>query len=490
MNRASKKRMFAFFRKPNLAQGNAMTTNTILSTSNHPKFVLSSLKVAPGLPFSEVLPAEGLFEEIKNIEYRDRIYTPDVTVWAFLSQVLNDDQSQQAAVARVISHFSSQGREVPSANTAAYSKARSRLPDTLLVTQAQNCAQELKAMTLPGWRWKNKDVNLVDGSTLSMPDTLENQAVYPQPCTQKKGAGFPLARIVTVASHASGAMLDLAIGPWSGKETGEHALLRKILHVFKPGDVALGDCYYASFFLIAMLLEMEVDAVFPIHGARHNDFRRGKRLGKKDHLVQWKKPARPTWMDKETYDKFPDFITVREVVVNNSRDGYRSRSRVVATTFLKSKEASKKELALLYDYRWCVELDLRSIKETMHMGILRGKTPAMVHKEIWAHILAYNLIRKIMAQAALIHNKKPREISFKLALQMINAFRQAGILSEKNKDNYLRLLKAICYKKIGNRPGRREPRRIKRRPKAFPRMQKSRHLYQKEIAGKNCFMLS
>jgi hypothetical protein len=310
-----------------------------------------------------------------------------------------------------------------------------------------------------------------------MPDTPENQEMYPQPRTQKKGAGFPLARIVTVASHETGAMLDLAIGPWSGKGTGEHALLRKILHVFKPGDVALGDCYYASFFLIAMLLDMRVDAVFPVHGARHNDFRRGKRLGKKDHLVQWRKPARPTWMDKETYDKFPDCITVREVMVSNASDGFRSRSRIVVTTFLNPKEVPKKELALLYDNRWCVELDLRSIKETMHMGILRGKTPAMVHKEIWAHILAYNLIRKIMAQAAITHNRNPREISFKLALQMIDAFRQAGILSEKNKENYMRLLKAICYKKIGNRPGRREPRRIKRRPKAFPRMQKSRHLY-------------
>jgi hypothetical protein len=458
-----------------------MPTNTILSTSNHPESVLTSLKSAPGLPFKEILSAEVLSEEIKNIEYRDRFYTPDITLWAFLSQVLNDDQSQQAAVARVISFFSSQGREAPSPNTAAYSKARSRLPEELLVKQAKNCAKELEAMTLPGWRWKNKDVNLMDGSNLSMPDTPENQAIYPQPRTQKKGAGFPLARIVTVASYATGAMLDFAIGPWSGKETGEHALLRKILHVFKPGDVALGDCYYASFFLIAMLLDMEVDAVFPVHGARHHDFRCGKRLGKKDHLVKWKKPSKPKWMDQETYDKFPIHITVREVAINNTHDGFRPRSRIVVTTFLKPKEVTKKDLALLYDYRWCVELDLRSIKETMHMGILRGKTPEMVHKEIWAHLLAYNLIRKVMAQAAITYDKNPRELSFKLALQMIDAFRQAGIFSEKNENNYMRLLKAICYKKIGNRPGRREPRKIKRRPKAFPRLQKSRRLYHEEF---------
>lgn len=459
-----------------------MNISTTFSMTNHPKSILFSLTCAEGLPFKEILSAESMSEEINNIEFRDRFYTPDVTVWAFLSQVLNEDQSLQAAVARVITFFARQDRDVPSPNTAAYSKARSRLPAEFLANQARNCAKEIEEMGLSCWRWKNKNVNIVDGSTLSMPDTPENQAVYPQPRTQKKGVGFPLTRVVTATSYATGAVLDFTTGPWAGKETGEHALLRKILSVFKAGDVALGDCYYASFFLIAMLTRANVDAVFPVHAARHHDFRRGTRLGKKDHLIQWKKPTKPGWMDQETYDNFSNEITVREVEINNSCNGFLTRTRTIVTTFLKPNEIMKNDLTILYDYRWCVELDIRSLKDTMKMGVLRGKTPDMVHKEIWARILTYNLIRKVMAQAAIAHNKIPRELSFKLALQFIDAFRQAGIFSEKKEEIYAKILKAICYKKIGNRSGRMEPRKVKRRPKPFPRLQKPRHFYHKEAA--------
>lgn len=283
--------------------------------------------------------------------------------------------------------------------------------------------------------------------------------------------------MVAVISFTMGALLDLAIGAYSGKKTGEHALLRELLHVFSPGDVVLGDCYYASFFLIATLVQIGVDFVFPMHGARDSDFRRGQRLGKKDHLVRWKKPSKPEWMDDESYNNFADYVVVREVEVSNQRKGFRSKSRIVVTSFLNSTEVSKQNLGMLYDCRWFVEIDLRAIKETMGMGILRCKTPEMVRKEIWAHLLAYNLIRKIMAQAAVKHDKTPRELSFKLAMQLIFAFRQAGILSEKSEARYEQLLRAIVSKKVGNRPGRSEPRMVKRRPKPFPRLQKARKFY-------------
>lgn len=251
------------------------------------------------------------------------------------------------------------------------------------------------------------------------------------------------------------------------------------MHVFKPGDIAMGDCYYASYFLMAMLIKLNVKAVFPMHSARNHDFRTGERLGEKDHIVCWKKPSKPEWMDQETYDEVQDEIRVREVAIQNDKNGYRTKKRVLVTTFLDPVFVSKQDLAMLYDYRWCVELDLRSLKQTMHMDVLRGKIPAMVRKEIWVHLLAYNLIRKVMAQAAIVHNKSPRNLSFKLALQMIEAFRDAGIFCEENSDAYMRLLKAIAHKKVGNRPGRQEPRRVKRRPKAFARLQKARKLYKK-----------
>lgn len=459
-----------------------MTRNSILSDINHPKSALSQLKKMEGLPFHEVLSSEIIKESIETLEYRDRVFSPDITLWTFLSQVLDDDQSQQAAVARVIAFFLSQGQKPPSANTSAYSQARSRLPEDLLISLTKKSALILEGASHPNWKWKGKAVKLIDGSTVSMPDTVENQNVYPQPSFQKKGIGFPLARILSVTSFSTGAVLNLAIDAYSGKGTGEHSLLRKIIDTFEPGDIALGDAYYPSFFLLAMLIQCGVDAVFPIHSSRIRDFRRGKRNGKKDHTVQWKKPYKPDWMTQEFYQEFPDTITMREVAVTNNRPGFRSKSRVLVTTLLDTKKISKQDLAELYDYRWLIELDLRSIKETMHMGILRGKTPEIVRKEIWAHLLAYNLIRKIMAQAAVLRDVKPRELSFRLAVQMINSFRGAGLLLEYDQDVYLNLLIAIGYKKIGKRPNRQEPRMVKRRPKAFGWLKKPRNYYRRKTA--------
>jgi hypothetical protein len=234
-------------------------------------------------------------------------------------------------------------------------------------------------------------------------------------------------------------------------------------------------------------MRMGVDAVFPIHHARNYDFRRGKRLGKKDHLMQWKKPVRPEWMDETTYKNFPDCVTVREVSTSSDRDGFRAKARVIVTTFLNSNEVTKQDLGELYNQRWMVEINLRSIKETMHMDIMRGKTPEIVRKEIWMHLLAYNLVRKIMAQAAHRYKKRPQELSFKLALQMMFAFRQLQIFSDKDEKLYGELLRAIVYKRVGNRPGRMEPRAVKRRPKPFPKLQIARGLYKK---NRMCLSLS
>ena len=456
-----------------------MNINTTNLSDNHQKSVISDLKIVKSLPFKEVLSNETITENLENIAYRERFFTPDVTLWAFLSQVLDDDQSQQAAVARVIAFFVFKGLTPPSANTSAYSQARSRLPEETLSNLTRSVAQQIEKSIPLDWLWRERNLKIMDGSTNSMPDTEENQMVYPQPDSQEPGVGFPIARMVAVIDYTTGAVLDLAIGPYSGKETGEHALLRQLMSVFKVGDVVLADCYYASFFLLATFIRLGVDAIFPIHHARHHDFRRGERLGKKEHIVQWKKPVKPEWMSQEDYDKFPGEINIREVEIENHRNGFRTKRRILVTTFLNSSEVSKLDLSIIYTCRWFVEIALKSIKETMHMDILRGKTPEMVRKEIWAHLLAYNLIRKIMAQAAVVHNKKPVNLSFKLALQVIESFRQAGIFNEKNSTSYYHLLKAIAYKTIGNRPDRLEPRRVKRRPKPFPRLQKARQLYKR-----------
>jgi hypothetical protein len=454
-----------------------MHINTISLNSNHPKSVINHLNSTESLPFTEIFSVKSLTDIFQHINKRERIFTPDIIILGFLSQALNADKSCQAAVTRIIAFFLNQGKNAPSANTAAYSKARSRLPENTLSNLAKQSAKQMEEDIPPAWLWREKHIKLIDGSTVFMPDTPDNQIAYPQSRCQKSGLGFPIARILGILSYATGTILDIAVGACRGKGTGELSLLRQLMHVFNPGDVVIGDAAYTSFLLIALFKQLKVDIVFPFNHSRNCDFRRGQRLGKKDHLVQWRKPQRPEWMDQETYDTFPDEISIREVKVQSERKGFKPKSRIIVTTFMDSNNVTKKDLKILYEYRWHVELDLRSIKDTMHMGVLRGKSPSMVHKEIWAHVLAYNLIRKIMAQAACIHKKNPRDLSFKLALQSIDAFKQAGIFTVKRKDIYEYLLKMIACKKVGNRAGRCEPRRLKRRPKNFPLLMKSRGHY-------------
>lgn len=461
-----------------------MDSDIKLSGLRHARQVRSQLNSTSGLPFAGVLSPDMIAKAIakQSMDSRNRVFTPDIVLWTFLSQVINEDQSCQAAVARTIAFLLSQGEKPPSANTAAYCKARTRLFLALLISLVRASGQELEEQALAKWLWRGRHVKLMDGSTVSMPDTTENQKAFPQPDSQKPGVGFPIARLVAIISCATGSVLDLALGPYQGKGTGEHGLLRELMHNFQPGDVALGDCYYCTFFLIALLSKMGVDAVFPMHGARDCDFRKGERLGKKDHLVEWTKPQKPAWMDQKVYDSFPKTIIVREAEVCFDKDGFQSEKRILVTTFLNQKEVTKENLRELYDRRWLIEIDLKAIKNTMQMDILRGRTPEMVQKEIWAHLLAYNMIRKVMAQSASAHNKTPRQLSFKLALQMIGAFRQAGIFCEDNREAYDYLLKAIAHQTVGDRPGRSEPRRVKRRPKAFPLLTKRRGLYKQESA--------
>lgn len=459
-----------------------MHINTMSLNYNHPKSIIKQLNSTETLPFAEILSVKNLVNSFQSISNRERIFTPDIIILGFLSQVLNADKSCQAAVTRIIAYLLSQGKNAPSANTAAYSKARSRLPENVLPDLAKKNAKEMEADVPLEWLWRERHIKLIDGSTLFMPDTKDNQIAYPQSRCQKEGLGFPIARILGVFSYATGTILDMVIGACRGSGTGELSLLRQLMHVFNPGDIVIGDAAYTSFFLIALFIQLKIDVVFPFNHARNCDFRRGQRLGKKDHLVQWIKPQKPKWMDKETYDTFPEEISIRETKVQAERKGYRSKSRIIVTTFLDSNNVTMKDLKILYEQRWHVELDLRSIKDTMRMGVLRGKTPSMVYKEIWAHILAYNLIRKMMAQAAHIHQKKPRDLSFKLTLQLIDAFKQAAIFTRKREEIYKYLLTMIACKKVGNRVGRWEPRRLKRRPKNYPLLMKPRAHYHRLVA--------
>jgi hypothetical protein len=452
-----------------------------------------------GAGLRELLPPERVAAAVQaeGVKFIDCLYTPLVTLWTFLAQVLGPDRSCAAAVAKLLALLGARGggadeQDLCDPDTGPYCKARKRLPESLLARLARESGAELHrkrpaaAGELPGGR----PVKVADGTTLSMPDTPENQAAYPQQARQKAGLGFPVMRLVAVLSLGCAAVLGVAVGPYKGKRTGETALLRTLLdapggeQVLSAGDVLLADRYYASYWMVALLLGRGVDSVLRQHQLRKTDFRTGTRLGRGDHRITWAKPARPPeWMDEATYLALPGELTVREVRVRVAVKGFRVRSLVLATTLLDAGLYSADEIGRAYRCRWHAELDLRAIKQTMGMDVLRCKTPDMVRKEVWMHLLAYNLVRAVMAEAASKAGVEPRDLSFAGALQTLDAF--APALRLARTADLARLwglvLRGVARRRVGNRPDRYEPRAVKRRPKPIalltvPREQARRRL--------------
>jgi hypothetical protein len=312
-----------------------------------------------------------------------------------------------------------------------------------------------------------------------MPDTPANQRDYPQPDTQKPGLGFPLARIAAVFSLACGAVLDLRICRYAGKGQSELGMLRQLWNLFRPGDVMLADRLMCAWTEMAMLKQRGVDCVCRLTSHRTADFRQGRRLGKDDHIVKWIKPTKPRSIDTKTYNTLPEFLMIRECRVRIAQPGFRVKTIIVATTLLDADEFTKDDLAQLYRARWNAELDLRSLKRTLQMDVLRCKTPELVRKELWTHILAYNLIRTIAAQAAVKQGIEPRTISFKGTIQTLEAF-QPMIAIQGEHDSafrqlvYQALLDAIARHRVADRPDRYEPRLRKRRPKHYGYLRKPR----------------
>jgi Transposase DDE domain len=430
-----------------------------------------TLREADVLPYHDLIDRQIVEAALKeeNVRFRVRIYTPVITLWTFMTQVLDPDHSCRKAVRSLMAFLVSEGQPAISADTSNYCKARRRLPLSFIVRLVRKLGELVEGKACAEWLWNGREVHIVDGSSASMPDTPANQRAYPQPANQKPGVGFPLARFVAIISLATGVVLDLAIGPCKGKRTGETSLLRSLVRRIKAGAILLGDRSFSSYFGIAELLHRHIDGVFRMHQRRKIDFRRGRCLGVTDHLVRWSKPARPEWMDEATYALMPEEIWVRELRYRIAQVGYRVHEITLVTTLIDPTVYTKDDLADLYLKRWNVELDLRSIKIVMQMDVLRCKSPDMVDKEIWIHMLVYNVIRGLMVTAAAENGATPRELSFKGALQAITAFRETLRTGGPKLRSQLRqaMYEAIAYDRVGDRPGRVEPRAKKRRPKQY-----------------------
>jgi hypothetical protein len=428
-----------------------------------------------GLPFADVLTGAGIRHALaeNGVVYRDRVFDPATTIWGFLSQVLSDDHSCRDAAARVIAHRAASGAPVCSPNTASYCNARGRLHTGVLRTLARRTAEELQASAPHEWRWNGRRVFIADGSHVSTPDTPENQSRYPQPSAQRPGIGFPLARVAVLLSLATGACHDLAVAPYAGKGTGETSLLRAMYDALRPGDVVLADALFDNYFLACELRDRGVDLV--AHARYERVGSRTIRSGPGGDVLVWQRPNKPHGMTGEPYRTCPKALVMRQVSVDARSAGNRVTRFRVITTIL-DPAVGGGQIGDLYRRRWDGEVDIRSIKSAMRLDVLRCKTPGMVEKEIWARLLAYNLLRTVMAVAAAGAGIEPRQVSFKGAKQAVTAF-APKIEAARPEDRPAlidALLAVVACHRVGGRPGRWEPRARKRRPKPGSRLTQPR----------------
>jgi putative transposase len=431
-----------------------------------------------GLPFLTILSRSAVEAACRAIghQWRERVYLPWITLSLFLSQALSADHSCDEAVDRLQKFRHDQGLPPVSPETTSYCEARDRLPEGVFWELVRGTGRAIHEKADISWLFHGRPVKIIDGSTVLMPDTARNQAAYPQPGSQAPGLGFPIARLLVVFSLAVGTVLEAAMGRYQGKQTSELALLRMVIDQFRPGDIVLADRFFCSYWVIAALRARGVDVVVRLHQRRAADFRCGDRLGRGDHVVLWRKPAAvPDWMSREEYEAMPKWLAIREVRVSVKDPTKRVRKLVIATTLTDGRTYKAKELGGLFRQRWHAELDLRSLKTHMHMEMLRTKSPEMVRKEVAVHLLAYNLIRGIMAEAARSEGIKPRQVSFKGSLHTVREFEAVHLYDPERIERDLpHLVSLIGKKRVGDRPDRYEPRAVKRRPKPHPLLRMAR----------------
>lgn len=421
-------------------------------------------------------PAPGSTRRCKHAatEFEVRSFPPWVVLWAFIGQVLDPDHSCRKALARIQAHLARLGGSALSTDTGGYCKARKRLPEGFFSGLARRMGAALFGRLRPVDLWCGRAVKVVDGTGCSMPDTPANQREYPQPSSQRKGCGFPAVSLVGVFCLTTGAALNIALGRVNLHDL---TLFRWLRSMFEPGDVMLADRGFCSFAEIALLFKRGVDTVMRLHQGRAANLARPRVFHVKDRVETWKRPATcPKGLRKSDYRRLPKTLQIREVAYRVATPGFRTRAITLATTLLDAQRYSAQALADLYFSRWTVELDFSYIKTTIQMDVLRCKTPDMVRKEIWTHLLAYNILRTLMWDAVLEHDVDPTRVSFKGTLQRVTVLSgpYCGPALHQANRMWAVLLHDVATDLVPHRPDRAEPRVRKRRPKAYPLMTEPR----------------
>ncbi len=443
------------------------TNSSINAFKNTPEFKESD--------FLNILSSSEICSIIERHtpEHRERIFTPTKTLAMFIKQALNVDRSCTRAVNEfIIDNISALPKNI-SKSTGSFCRSRQKLPLELIIELVRFTGRSVKEK-MSNSNKIDGNVYLIDGTTFTLPDTIKNQDKYPQQVSQKEGLGFPICRTLGVLCLESGAIVNAKIAPYKGKGADEHSMLRAVLNTFEKGDLVIGDALYSSYWLLAYLKQNGIYGVFQQNGgrAKKTDFRVGKKLAKNDHIVTYSRPQKPKWMTTEQYEATPKTLKIRELKVKH---------KTLVTTLLQEKIHSKNDISELYQSRWNIEVDFRNLKTTMGMAELSCKSPEMCEKEIWIYFLANNLIRILMAQTAKDFDLEIRNLSFKNTLQIWNS------VSSKFKDAIV-LIKnfffLIAGHRVGNRPGRVEPRARKRRASAYSLLMVPRHIAKAVILKK------
>jgi len=430
--------------------------------------------------FTHFIPTQILQPHSSGAQSRRRLFSKENTFWGFFSQILNVDGGCSEVVRKFHAFAASQSMALPSASTSAYCQARLKLEESDLESILAHTSEQL-AQRDAGDLFQGRRVVVVDGTGVSMPDTPENQQVWPQSGQQKPGCGFPQAYICACFNLQTGSLLSYELG---NKKSSELPMLRQQWETFSSGDIFLGDKGFCSYYDVFKLADKGVDSVITLARRTPVTLKDADQvLGEDDLLIHWPKPK---WTGRFSYSKdewlaMPEKLALRQIKVEVNEPGFRSKSFYIITTLTDSDIYSAEEIADLYFQRWDIELFFRDIKTTMGMDILRCKSPHMVRKELLMHFIVYNCLRLLMLKAADKANVAVRMISFKASIQALRQW-EPLLKPEMNSQEQARLLSLLCdsiaVSVIHARPGRREPRCVKRRPKNYQRMTRPRHEMQ------------
>lgn len=435
--------------------------------------------------FGQWVPPGLLSQADEGPHSRERDWPFRLIFWTFCWQVAQAGASCREAIRQAQALCMITGRRSPPDTTSPYCQARGALPTERLEEIHNAVITESERASSQADLWCGHRVLVVDGTTVTAPDTDENQKVFPQQSVQAPGCGFPILRMVALMSLATGMVMQWAVGPWRSHELG---LLQSLWDVFKSGDVLLGDRGFCSWGILAQCLRRNVHGVFRVRGKHRGDFRRGKRLSKNERLVTWTKPKlRPRTIRSREWKKLPRELSLRLVRSRMDIPGFRTRQVTLVTTLLDRSTYPPEALSQLYFRRWAMELTLRSLKTTLQMEALSCKTPENLDREIRMHFLVHNFVRRLMSEASRRHRIPLDRISFCGSLGVARRYAEAllQVRSVKRRACLMEeLYRVIADDRVPHRPGRREPRAVKRRPKPYPRLMQHRSKFR-EISHQN-----